>query len=333
MTVSDSDFKALRRRVEPLESLPGRVTEALNSVKKLEESFSQATWMQRNPVLVWLVSFILPIVAICLALFFGVLTPLENYAKLQIGTQLSDSTKPQNDKLSEIEVKIAEISGKLEVYDPMLREYWRDRLKKSAQLSPRDFKSSLGELSKTVTAATEAKIAVDPLLVSQIGKRVFDLAAKTPDQASYWQAALSFVDYRSALNPSPVPPAKATPLLHATTHYTIFEEAGPPVTQAFVYGDVPRDQAAVYEHIGQDLNKNNPRGDAFLIVQAKRVILDGMDIRNVVFENVHIVYGGGPLKMENIFFVNCTFELPQTRVGQELAETVLNHPSVVFSAG
>jgi hypothetical protein len=62
-------------------------------------------------------------------------------------------------------------------------------------------------------------------------------------------------------------------------------------------------------------------------------VLDGMDLRNVVIENARISYRGGAPGMNNVYFVNCTFELPQTHVGQELAVAVLEHPSVIFSAG
>jgi hypothetical protein len=154
--------------------------------------------MRRNPVLVWLIGFALPMVAICVALFFGLLPRLEDYAKLQIGSQMSAAIAPQNEKLDGIGVKVAQINGKLEIYDPMLPDDWRDQLKQSARLSPQEFKSSLGELSNTVTAARDAEIAADPLLVGPIGRRVFDLA-----------------------------------VLHDVTHYEIHDKAGSSHPKAF----------------------------------------------------------------------------------------------------
>jgi hypothetical protein len=194
-------------------------------------------------------------VAICVALFFGLLPRLADYAKLRIGSQVSAAIAPQNEKLDGIGVQVAQINGKLEIYDPMLPDDWRDQLKQSARLGPQEFKSSLGELSNTVTAARDAKIAADPLLVGPIGRPVFDLA-----------------------------------VLHDVTHYGIHDKAGSSHPKAFAYGDVRHDQTAVYEQLGQNLNINNPRGDAILVVQSETVVLDGMDLRNAVIEDARIIY-------------------------------------------
>ena len=39
---------------------------------------------------------------------------------------------------------------------------------------------------------------------------------------------------------------------------------------------------------------------------------------NVIFENVNIVYKGGPLRLRNVRFVNCTFEVPSSPMGDQL---------------
>jgi hypothetical protein len=36
--------------------------------------------------------------------------------------------------------------------------------------------------------------------------------------------------------------------------------------------------------------------------------LDGFFRKDIVFENVRIVYDGGPMAMQNVRFINCVFD-------------------------
>ena len=47
--------------------------------------------------------------------------------------------------------------------------------------------------------------------------------------------------------------------------------------------------------------------------------LDGIAWKNVVFVNAHIRYHGGDLKLDHVRFVHCTFDLPQSARGMQLA--------------
>jgi hypothetical protein len=48
--------------------------------------------------------------------------------------------------------------------------------------------------------------------------------------------------------------------------------------------------------------------------------LDGITWKNVVFVNVHIKYLNGAIALENVRFVNCTFDLPDSQDGARIAE-------------
>ncbi len=51
-----------------------------------------------------------------------------------------------------------------------------------------------------------------------------------------------------------------------------------------------------------------------LVVDRYNLKLDGLDARNVVFRDSHIVYSGEPVALDNVRFSNCTFELtPQSK--------------------
>jgi hypothetical protein len=116
-----------------------------------------------------------------------------------------------------------------------------------------------------------------------------------------------------------------------TTHYS-FSLGQLPPPKVSVVGSVPLDQSAVLEPIGSQMNKSLSTGDQYVIVSEGEPIIDGLDMKNVIFQGVKIIYHGGPLRMNNVFFVNCTFELPQDQRGQNLAFALLQSPTTTFSA-
>lgn len=74
-------------------------------------------------------------------------------------------------------------------------------------------------------------------------------------------------------------------------------------------------------------NRNKVEG--FIMVAGTQV-LDGIMWKNVVFENTHIIYEGGDVHLENVRFVNCTFEAPATKPGAQFAEfAALAKPDLV----
>jgi hypothetical protein len=98
------------------------------------------------------------------------------------------------------------------------------------------------------------------------------------------------------------------------------------------FGVAPSANAARLNLIGKDENANLPVGAAILIADGGRMTIDGMDIKNVVFRNVEIIYNGGQIILANVTFVNCTFKMVRTSKAQELASTLLGSgPSITFS--
>ena len=60
-------------------------------------------------------------------------------------------------------------------------------------------------------------------------------------------------------------------------------------------------------------------------------ILDNTEYRHVIISNSHIMWRGGPVIMQHVYFVNCTFDLPQAN-GQNLAVAILDNIAVDFKA-
>lgn len=52
----------------------------------------------------------------------------------------------------------------------------------------------------------------------------------------------------------------------------------------------------------------------------KGFVLDGFYLDNVVFENANIIYHGGPVILQNVRFVNCTFSVRRSPQSEKLLE-------------
>ncbi len=58
--------------------------------------------------------------------------------------------------------------------------------------------------------------------------------------------------------------------------------------------------------------------------------LDGYWLKHVVIRNATLQYRGGPVILEDVYFVNCKFEIARTLPSQLLAESVLENTSISF---
>jgi hypothetical protein len=97
-------------------------------------------------------------------------------------------------------------------------------------------------------------------------------------------------------------------------------------------GTVPHDVAAKIAPIGTDIDNDLKVGDAYIVEDGGGIIIDGMEMRDVVFRGTHIVYNGGPIRMTNVYFLNCTFEMEPKKNTRNLAIAVLApSPAITFS--
>jgi hypothetical protein len=60
----------------------------------------------------------------------------------------------------------------------------------------------------------------------------------------------------------------------------------------------------------------------FVLIKNAQVLLDGNFMKNVVIQDSRIVYRGGPMELENVYFVNCTFDVIDDTRGQQFAKAM-----------
>jgi hypothetical protein len=186
-------------------------------------------------------------------------------------------------------------------------------------------KTSIAQAKEILATAQKNSVQLPADVIEQAGRSFIEASSKEP---AAWDAALRFVQYRSYLNITlevlPLPSgAKDT-----TTEYFGNAAAGFPRPALSIAGLISKDKAARFSPIGKDLTTDTGFGNQWILATGGGLALDGMQFKNVVFRNVHVVYMGGPLEMQNVYFVGCTFDFVRGAHGQEIAGDILSSPAV-----
>jgi hypothetical protein len=182
-----------------------------------------------------------------------------------------------------------------------------------------------------ITAAHENAVQLPPAVIQENGLRFVEASEKSP---AAWDAALAFLAYKSFVNTFAVNIPNYQGDKAGVTHVLIASPVGKEPPKFFSAGTAPKDQAAQVMKIGGDMDAGKDFGVAYIFAFGGATVLDGLQLRNVVFRDVHVVYSGGPLKMTNVFFLNCTFEMkPDTNTLKLASAALTPGPSTTFSAG
>jgi len=242
------------------------------------------------------------------------------------------------DRLDVIEKTLSQISASLELLKPHAGSTLPQVMKNSLLQD----KGGLG--LKTVAAlasnAQEQKVAADPKQVAAVGNQLVSTTAlftgKTENPEA-WNTLAKLLSYYTALG---VPPQVAP------TNYDF-----PPGQYDFGYpegggkydgkigsggGLVPIAEAALAEHIVEPKrNPNINEAPRFVIFQAdpsKPLILtiDYHHLRNIVLVGATVEYHGGPVILENVYFVNCQIRLAQQQRCISFSESLFASNPVNF---
>jgi hypothetical protein len=96
---------------------------------------------------------------------------------------------------------------------------------------------------------------------------------------------------------------------------------GAPQAKMFVMGAATGDKQAKLDYIGVDKNAGNAVGNQYVILRGGTLLLDKLQMRSVILEGVHVYYKGGPIIIENVYLLNCTFTIERAPRGQAFATT------------
>ena len=319
--MANASKEELQKVHNKIDRIAGELRSAINAIP-LQQS-------KRSPW--WDVGILAAVFAVPIGLSTLLEPHLHNDMKADISNEVSVQLKDPIKQISEMNANISDINGRLKILDPLVQQLITQQMQKAQSLSPKQISSIAPELGNFAHVAKSNGLELPLTLVSDTGKKLVDASRSFPDT---WIPVMSFLNYKSFITPPSDTPLYANTNIELTTKYNVNPPPGDHLPKARIPAAVvPKDQAARLDFIGKDLNEGLPVGNAYIFIEGGGVILDNMDMRNVVFTNVHIVYHGGPLKMANVFFVNCRFDVDRKSNGQNFAFSFLESgASTTFTA-
>jgi hypothetical protein len=202
--------------------------------------------------------------------------------------------------------------------------------------------------TKKVLAESRAagRPGLPPDFIRGVGQNMIQVAAAGKDTQlanSAWSETNELMSYRSVLNVDLAPlETRGVPrIIHDFLfHFTVRTTSGAPmvnddvIKQVRTFGeDVPLVDAARFELIGSTVNSSRPLGPRIIQIELPpgySLVLDGHWIKNTVIRNLKVVYHGGPIALENVYFIDCTFEMDNLPPARNIAERILTNTAVSF---
>jgi hypothetical protein len=193
--------------------------------------------------------------------------------------------------------------------------------------------------TKTLQEAKKSKVRISLPVIQESGQ---DFIKASQENAESWKAATSFINYPSFLNVDYQPTLSGQRQMdNPQIKFTVQVKSGPNATepstlfqgQILPFGTASPENSARYEAID---SMQPPTGVAFVLIRHTGkdnvIVLDGLRLKNVVIADSTVEYDGGPLILENVYFVNCTFTLPAAHNTRALGNAILESASVQFDS-
>lgn len=151
-----------------------------------------------------------------------------------------------------------------------------------------------------------------------------------------WKASLAIVSYQSVFIASPLP-LKHAPFrqIDREFKFNLALASTPPGLKAggrlpgnllHTYGDdVPIENAARLEPIGSDANSGRRFGPQIIVIDVGDIglRLDDMWMRKVVVMHSRVVYSNAPVRLDQVYFIDCQFQMENGSSARRISEEVL----------
>jgi hypothetical protein len=193
---------------------------------------------------------------------------------------------------------------------------------------------NIQEVTEILVTAKSAGVRASSATIGKIGNKFINASREHPEA---WAAAVAFVDYKSFLNSFAYPLGGKR---HAPDNsgYLLVNPFKSTLNVGLAGNLVPPENMPQLRRLDSlDANPRDGRGliPEYIQVNGGTVPLDDFYMKQVIFDNVDIVYRGGQSRLEKVYFINCTFQfdpLPRAPV-IEFAKSILDTSSVTFQAG
>lgn len=205
--------------------------------------------------------------------------------------------------LSDLDRKVTETQTTLKTLQPFIEDLVRREMDGAAASPSAELRKRLPRIRDVVSVARVEGIAVDQRVVVRLATTLFEVASTSKSDGSKlaWNVANQVLGYYSSL----IKIEKSGYVMRAQDKNDECMSAGGAT------GISMRD--ATFEHCTQHL-------DSLFGPTAKE---RGLFFQGNVFRDVRVIYSGGPLDLNEVYFVNCTFEMEPGPRSKTLGETLL----------
>jgi hypothetical protein len=161
-------------------------------------------------------------------------------------------------------------------------------------------------VATTLTAELKSsKVPADPKFFAESVNKFRGVGSYSSGEPKLTDAAfegiLQLAEYRSALTSQPEN-------FHAKYEYKVTKNNLSIGHMEFINGHGKISDTIIY-------------GNALALGELGGISIDGLELENVVFNGTNIRYRGGFVIMKNVWFINCTFQVPQSVRGTEFLES------------
>jgi hypothetical protein len=344
---------ALPDRVNKIEENVGAIGKELRALKASVDSVVQRTAQSANVMLPtaapatrhskWKSPGIWGSIGSCVALPLAVIMPLSlrscdkndqneaNRIKLAVTAGIADSKL--GDRMQGVEQRVSGVEASIRELNVFLPSLTREQWKRDSSVAPQGLQKEIPKIKALVAVSRRLDITSVPVAdIATVGKRLLPLAEKSPEA---WDTMLDVASYRSALNapqkPSYPQQGLSSPGVTSWSYNLQHVDDRPRVALSFSSTFMlPEKQAAHLDFIGKDQNEKATAAPGWLFAKGGVASLDGMEIRNVVFDGVEVHYSGKLVMLERVMFVDCTFVFENNERGRELTAKVLEAFQVNF---
>ncbi len=200
-------------------------------------------------------------------------------------------------------------------------------------------RGTLEKAQKVITLAQTLNLKLEPTALANYGKTIAGLSEDPSLGPMAWGSLKQAMDYRSFLNKDFVPsPKDLTPFppnhpYHPSGAFIPVHPGRSEVAiRVYIAGGYVNDENSARIELLSDPNTTSSGVGLFVIYGVSSAIsLDGEYLKNVIVRDSHIVYKGGPVRLENVTFVNCTFTFTKSRPTISLGDAILQAAQVNFS--
>jgi hypothetical protein len=212
---------------------------------------------------------------------------------------------------------------------------------KEFSIQTKPTKNTLEKAEQIIQFAQASNIKIEPVALAKYGAAVARFSEDPALGEIAWRSLKQAVDYRSYLNKDYVPlPKDLTewPNREGKYHTSVVIVGEIPDSKSkvalsirFAGGIVGERDSARIELLAHPQPMGSEIGLYILDGGSTMLGLDGMYLKNVIVRNAQLVYNGGPIRLENVAFVNCTFVLAKNKPTINLGDAILQANSINFS--